>query len=81
MSTNRPVPLPTVEYVSPYARDEEAADYAKDPFWQYENLKAALYKVVTGGAGNHFHDLRGRSFAITVGQDGHTVTVTDTTNG
>lgn len=65
-----------VTHTSPYIRDEEAADYARDPFWQFEMVKQALYKFAcTHGTGG-FQDLRGQSFTVEVAEDGMSVTVT-----
>lgn len=69
-------PMQSVAHTSPHTRDEEAADYARDPFWQHEEVKAAIYKYVTQGS-SAMADLRGKSFTVTVGEDGLTVTVTD----
>lgn len=67
--------LTTVTHTSYHARDGEAADYARDPYWQQEMVREALYKFVSGGSGGNFHDLRGKSFTIKVGQDGLTVSI------
>ena len=70
--------MQTINHTSPHLRDEEASDYASDPFWQFEDVKAAAYKYVTQNRGS-MADLRGQSFTITVAEDGLHVTVTDVT--
>lgn len=67
--------MQTVKHTSPYARDEESSDYATDPFWQHEEVKAAVYKYVTQTS-PAMSDLRGTSFTVNVSEDGLTVEVT-----
>lgn len=71
-------PTPTT-VVSPYARDERADDYGKDGFWQNEIIKQAFYRHKRLSDGSHA-DLRGRSFTVTVSDDGLSVTITDNPN-
>lgn len=64
------------EHTSPFVGDREERDYAKDGFWQFEEVKAALLQHVHVPS-KGVSDLRGRTFSVTVAEDGLHVTVED----
>ena len=72
MTTN--IPVTTTVHTSPHTKSPDADDYAKDGFHQYELVNDAVRQHV----GRHLtNDLRGRGFAVTVSDDGLTVTVVE----
>lgn len=65
--------MQNVEYSSYRSKDPEAADYGRDPFWQAEMIEEALW-IATSSKKD---DLRGKSFTVTVSEDGLSVTITE----
>ena len=60
------------EFRSYYAEKENAAAYGRDPFWQMEMVKQAIYNAVTG---TEQADLRGHEFTVSVSDDGLSVNI------
>jgi hypothetical protein len=64
------------EHASANIGQPDEGDYGKEPFWQFDEVKMALFKHVSlPGWGRGISDLRGRTFNVTVAEDGLHVTV------
>lgn len=73
----QPAASKVTKHTSPKAKQPDAKDYGNSGFWQYEEVRAALYKHVTfpSEIGVGFSDLRGKSLTVTVSEDGLHVTI------